>query len=212
MTYALRENRSSTCHRANFPCQRVLDDKIYYVRGNSVGTVLVVSAFFSAGTKLHTKSLRVLEIVVKCRHKLRKSKLFFLVNVFFIIIRESVVSAKNPKSKSESFNMSNKHYFEEELKKIITDPNYTVLYLAANDKYGDLGIVGLTVLNKLTNVIEAFSLSCRVFDRDFENLLINNLKEYCGSEIIYGLYVFNQKNGRFANFYTNHGIVVINSN
>ena len=78
--------------------------------------------------------------------------------------------------------------------------------LAANDKYGDMGIVGMAILKG--TIIESFMLSCRVFERDFELVLLNALKEVTGKQI-QGIYVATEKNQRYAQFYPENGVDVI---
>ena len=47
--------------------------------------------------------------------------------------------------RTHQFNLSDKQYSEDELRALLNDPHYTVLSLAVQDKYGDMGIVGMAV-------------------------------------------------------------------
>ncbi len=108
--------------------------------------------------------------------------------------------------RTHQFNLSNKQYSQEELQKLIVDPDYIVLSISVQDKYGDMGIVGMAVVHQTT--IEAFMLSCRVFDRDLEHVLLNKIKQSVHSPL-YGVYTPTDKNQHFANFYSNNEVTVI---
>ena len=108
--------------------------------------------------------------------------------------------------RTNQFNLSARRYTEEELHSILTNDSYQVFLLAANDKYGDMGIVGMAILKG--TIIESFMLSCRVFERDFELVLLNALKEVTGKQI-QGIYVATEKNQRYAQFYPENGVDVI---
>ena len=110
--------------------------------------------------------------------------------------------------RTNQFNLSDKHYSEEELLEISKDYQYKIIYLSASDKYGELGIIGLSVINLSSKTIEAFSMSCRAFGRGFEDVLLKKTIELCGSNLR-GIYVDNQKNRKFMNFYMNNNITQV---
>ena len=109
-------------------------------------------------------------------------------------------------NRTHQFNLSNMQYSREELESFLKDTSHTVLSLAAQDKYGDMGIVGMAVLHHAT--IEAFMLSCRVFDRDLEHVLLNKIKDLINSPL-YGVYSQTDKNKQFADFYSSNGVTII---
>ena len=103
-------------------------------------------------------------------------------------------------------NLSCARFTREEIQRLIDDSSYTLFSLSASDKYGDMGIVGAAVIcHDPFPVIEAFFLSCRAFDRDLEVVLLNKIKEQFPSDLM-GIYRESDKNRRFKNFYTNHGV------
>jgi len=57
------------------------------------------------------------------------------------------------------------------------------------------------------NTIEAFMLSCRVFQRDFEIIMLNTLKTLIREPLI-GIYRETDKNHQFANFYPTNGVQI----
>jgi predicted enzyme involved in methoxymalonyl-ACP biosynthesis len=82
--------------------------------------------------------------------------------------------------------------------------------MKAKDIYGNMGIVGCAVVhyeNKAA-VIEAFMLSCRVFNRSFEIILLSEIiknSKKKGFEEIVGKYIRSEKNKLFESFYIDNG-------
>lgn len=110
--------------------------------------------------------------------------------------------------RTNQFNLSDVRYTEGDIIGFISDNKYAVYVLSARDKYGDMGIVGASVLCTLENpTIIAFFLSCRVFGRDFEKVLIDRIKDDFKGPIE-GVYKKTSKNRRFASFYSENGVNV----
>lgn len=105
--------------------------------------------------------------------------------------------------RTHQFNLSAKQYSEQTLSALLEDSAYTVLSLSARDKFGDMGIVGMAVAKH--DIIEALMLSCRVFDRGFEYILLDKLKEIIGKPL-YGVFSPNPKNLRYADFYSQNNV------
>lgn len=105
--------------------------------------------------------------------------------------------------RTHQFNLSAVSYTEEMLRGLMQSNDTSVYSLSVKDKYGDMGIVGMAVVKNDT--IEAFMLSCRVFDRDLESVLLQAIKEEAAAPLC-GIYRPNGKNERFADFYLNHGV------
>lgn len=79
--------------------------------------------------------------------------------------------------RTNQFNLSGARYTEDDVRRFIASDEYRVLSLRASDKYGDMGIVGAAVVCLGDSpVIEGFFISCRVFGRGFENLLLDEVK------------------------------------
>lgn len=126
----------------------------------------------------------------------------FAVSNISLINRVSELSER-----AHQFNLSDKHYTVQNLKKIYEDPDAKVFTLSAKDALGDLGLVCAAIVKK--NVIEAFFLSCRAFNRKFEAYMISYIKRTMGSDLV-GVFSFNEQNGRFANFYKENGVGLYN--
>lgn len=109
--------------------------------------------------------------------------------------------------RTNQFNLSGARYTEDDVRRFIASDEYRVLSLLASDKYGDMGIVGAAVVRLADSpVIEGFFISCRVFGRGFENLLLDEVKRI--SPNAGGTYRRTDKNAQFENFYTENGVTV----
>ena len=111
--------------------------------------------------------------------------------------------------RTNQFNMTAKKYSEKDLYSFTNSDIYDVIYLSAQDIFGDMGIVGCAILNYFDKmaVIEALMLSCRVFCRGFEDVLLSQICELAqskGNFTIIGKYTQTKKNEQFSEFYPNH--------
>jgi len=111
--------------------------------------------------------------------------------------------------RTNQFNLSGTRYSKEQIAEFIDDKNTHIISLSASDKYGDMGIIGATVVSVFDNtaVIDSFFLSCRAFDRGFETLLIDEVKKHCGDKSLSGIYIPTDKNSRYADFYAKNGVL-----
>ena len=109
-------------------------------------------------------------------------------------------------SRTHQFNLSSSVYTEDQLREMLMANVYKIYAVSVKDKYGDMGIVGMAVIKE--NIIESFMLSCRVFDRGFEQALLNYIKEQTIGQLK-GVYVPTDKNRRYADFYAENGVVII---
>ena len=109
--------------------------------------------------------------------------------------------------RTNQFNLSGARFTEDDVRRVIASDGYRVLSLCASDKYGDMGIVGAAVVRLADSpVVEGFFISCRVFGRGFENLLLDEVKRV--SPNAGGTYRRTDKNAQFENFYTENGVTV----
>lgn len=107
--------------------------------------------------------------------------------------------------RTQQFNLADTHYTKGELLTRLQDPNYIIITMSAADTYGDMGVVGMTILHNA--YIEAFILSCRVFDRGFEQVLLNAAKRSVNNILLYGIYHQTDKNKRYIDFYPNNEVM-----
>ena len=107
--------------------------------------------------------------------------------------------------RTHQFNLANTHYTVDELARLLQKPEYLLFSLSVSDIYGDMGIVGMAVLHG--DILEGFMLSCRVFDRDFEQILLNAIKDHANNrEALTGIYRQTDKNARYQDFYQKNGV------
>lgn len=106
--------------------------------------------------------------------------------------------------RANRFNITGIRYSQEELRNIIEIKEKTIYVIEASDKFGDMGIVGMSVVDG-SGTIESFIISCRVFGRDFESLLLEKIKSSVKEDIV-GVYVYTGKNDYCKDFYLKHGV------
>lgn len=84
----------------------------------------------------------------------------------------------------------------------------SVYIIKASDKFGDMGIVGAAVVRKASDsaVIENFMLSCRVFGRDFEKILLDKIIADTKNPLC-GMWNDTGKNGYCCEFFDSYGII-----
>lgn len=85
--------------------------------------------------------------------------------------------------RTNQFNLSDEHLTEAELLNYLNDERYSMWFLSVSDSFGDMGIVGSVLLENETSTIKLFCLSCRVFGRGFEDVLLNRIKEKTNNKL-----------------------------
>ena len=108
--------------------------------------------------------------------------------------------------RTNRFNASNIRYTEKEIMDLIDRDSHKVYALTATDIYGDMGLVAAAIL--CDDVIENFMVSCRVFGRGFENILIEKIKSN-QMHPLKGLYQRTTQNSNCQVFYQNVDVEVI---
>lgn len=101
--------------------------------------------------------------------------------------------------KTNQFNLTTKRYQEEDIEKFVEDKNYLVGCAQVSDKFGDNGITGVFIVNKLSNEweIDTFLLSCRIMGRGVEEGILGHiLKEAkkAGISKVKGQFIPTKKN------------------
>lgn len=111
-------------------------------------------------------------------------------------------------NKTNQFNFTTKRYEQNEIKAIAEDPGYITLCGRLEDKFGDNGIVSVIIGRKEDKIlhIELWIMSCRVFKRNMEFAMLDELVMKCrkaGVQKITGYYYPTNKN---ANIKMQYGI------
>ena len=112
--------------------------------------------------------------------------------------------------RTNQFNLSAKHYTEDEIRSFILGGSLKIYILSASDKFGDMGIVGCAIVafkEQSTTITDIF-LSCRVFGRGFEERLLDTIRSQIAGAV-YGVFNQNNKNKKFSGFYIEHGVIPI---
>ena len=81
--------------------------------------------------------------------------------------------------RTNQFNARTIRYDENKIKSMANNKNYISYGYKLEDKFGDHGLVGLVILNKINDLclfIDTLCMSCRVFNRGFEYFIINHVK------------------------------------
>ena len=114
--------------------------------------------------------------------------------------------------KTNQYNLTTKRYTEADIQNLIkTGHVYTV---SCRDKYGDNGIIGLTVLveRERTLFIDSFLLSCRVISRKIEVCMLSfivQLAQTLDMKSVVGQYIKTAKNNPCATLYPSNGFLEI---
>ena len=82
-------------------------------------------------------------------------------------------------AKTNQFNVTTKRYRPAEIERFMLSPDWHLEVVAARDRFGDLGIVGLFLLERRAEVVAVDSviLSCRAMGRGIETAMGNRMKE-----------------------------------
>lgn len=82
-------------------------------------------------------------------------------------------------AKTNQFNVTTKRYRPAEIERFILSPDWHLEVVAARDRFGDLGIVGLLLLERraASVAVDSVILSCRAMGRGIETAIGNRIKE-----------------------------------
>ncbi len=110
-------------------------------------------------------------------------------------------------NKTNQFNLRTQRYSQEQVKALMESKNSMVLSLHAADKFGDLGLTGIIIINRQKEneyFLEGLLMSCRILGRNIERqFFIEAIKVLKGVDplaILHAEYVPTQKNGMIKDF------------
>jgi len=109
-------------------------------------------------------------------------------------------------NKTNQFNLTTVRRTQDEVEELVGSKDALVLGMDIKDKYGDYGLVGVTILKKKAKscVIDTLLMSCRVLGRGAEDTLIAKLAEAAkslGCDEMRGRYIATSKNAMVKDFY-----------
>ena len=83
--------------------------------------------------------------------------------------------------RTNQFNLNGIRKTPHEVSSLIGREDFLTRIIEVSDRFGDYGIVGLVIANKMQNelVVETFLLSCRVLGRKVEDAILSELENYC---------------------------------
>ena len=117
--------------------------------------------------------------------------------------------------KTNQFNMTNLRFTPQTFENYLKKNNVISLVGSLKDKFGDHGITCMALAKKIDNkfFIDVFLLSCRIFGRNVEKILLQCLinKLTRKNNEVYGIYNMTKKNIAFKNFYSENGFTKKNS-
>lgn len=78
--------------------------------------------------------------------------------------------------KTNQFNLTTRRYTESQIKSFMNNPDFMVLSLSVQDKFGDSGITGVLIANYNDGIviIDTLLLSCRILGRNIETAFVVN--------------------------------------
>ena len=112
--------------------------------------------------------------------------------------------------KTNQFNLTTRRYQDEDIERFARDPAYDVICCSVRDKFGENGITGVAIVEKLQESwrIDTLLLSCRVIGRGIEEALLSHLAGKAiseGASQLCGEFVRTPKNTPAKDFYRGKG-------
>ena len=112
--------------------------------------------------------------------------------------------------RTNQFNLTTRRYSESDIAAFVADTGARVLALRLNDRFGDMGIVGVVIVrvDQDEALLDSFMLSCRVIGRGVEDALLTAglaAARENGAKRALGLYAPTPKNAQVKDFYPNQG-------
>jgi FkbH-like protein len=139
----------------------------------------------------------------------------FLKSLQLIVTVGRVQSPQIPRvaqltQKTNQFNLTAFRYSETDISKFVENKGCEVLYLHLEDRFGDLGIIGVCILKYEQDfaIIDTFLLSCRALGKKAEDALLDcclRLAQNKKKHSVVGQYVPTPKNTMVKDFYRKRG-------
>ena len=112
--------------------------------------------------------------------------------------------------KTNQFNLTTRRHNQATLSEMIAADNYDVRFTRLHDKFGDSGIIGITIVQYNGNAatIDSFLMSCRVMNRQVECAMLCDIAERSRGRdcsVLRGIYVPTAKNEMIADLYSKQG-------
>ena len=118
--------------------------------------------------------------------------------------------------RSNQFNLRTVRYTEADIDRLRKSDKFLTLSFDLQDKFGDYGLIGLLILEKLEKemaFIDTWIMSCRVLKRGMEEFIVNQMAKQArqmGIERLIGEYLPTAKNKMVKNLYPQMGFLQSN--
>jgi len=106
--------------------------------------------------------------------------------------------------KTNQFNLTTKRYSIPDVERFMK--NGSVFSFSVEDKFGDMGIVGVIIISD--NIIDTLLLSCRAFGRNIEKAMLSEAMSYIDKYPIFSEYIQSKKNSMTETFYEDCGFQI----
>jgi FkbH-like protein len=113
-------------------------------------------------------------------------------------------------NKTNQFNLTTKRRSEPEITELVDDDAAVVLAYAADDRFGEYGIIGVVIALRADErwVLDTVLMSCRVLGRGVETAMLADAIAVLLADAdlpVHGRYVSTDRNGMVADLLTDHG-------
>jgi FkbH-like protein len=136
------------------------------------------------------------------------------IKSFSLVYLDRITQLTN---KTNQFNLTTKRYTAGEIETISKSKKYIKIYGKLTDKYGDNGLIAITIGRLEDNIchIDLWLMSCRVLKRDMEFAILDELIQKCKQNSvtnIVGYYYKSAKNNMVSDLYEKFGFTLVETN
>lgn len=131
------------------------------------------------------------------------SSLDMEINIFYNN-KEHIPRISQLTQKTNQFNLTTKRLSVSDIENFMF--NGSVYSFSVKDRFGDMGIVGVVIIDKENN-IDTFLLSCRAFGRHIEKAMLNEVLKHNNNYPIFSSYFASSKNKMTEEFYTENNFL-----
>ncbi|MCX7114410.1 MAG: HAD-IIIC family phosphatase [Gammaproteobacteria bacterium] len=115
-------------------------------------------------------------------------------------------------NKTNQFNLTTVRRTLDEVRQLHDSPDWDIYTMRVSDKFGDYGLVGVALIEKLPDAwyIDSFLMSCRALGRHAESALLAKLAGFAkhhGVEVVKASFIPTNKNTVAAEFLVSHGFI-----
>jgi FkbH-like protein len=160
------------------------------------------------------------EVYASQRERARQEQQFQSKEDFYRFLEQTVeIAPLTPETlariaqltqKTNQFNLTTRRYTEPQLSELNTRNDWQILSLRVRDRFGDQGLVGVSITHDRENTceIDTLLLSCRVIGRTVETAFLSALAQEArsrGCTRLSGCFLPTRKNVPARDFYFQHG-------